>query len=173
MSPRDHSAQTSPDDVGFAVVNEVIEADPVEETPRKRSVLRRLRHRGRVDLITDAQKRTPEENYEHRKVVYMWLQGSRIPFLLASALTYLVWNNIPLAIICFAISVPLPWVAVVLANGAGEPREEREQNVYKPAQARYQAELAAAQSAATRGLPYEPTSPYADMGHDTEGPQWQ
>ena len=166
MNPTDASTNA-----GFDALNGIIDVDPVadgsqEAAPTLSTRLRRwgkrLRGRGGIDLITDAEKRTPEENYEHRKVVYMWLQGSRIPFLLASALTYLVWNNIPLAIICFMISVPLPWVAVVLANGAGEPRDEREQNVYKPAQARYQAQIAASHAAATRGLPQQPSSPYAD-----------
>lgn len=44
----------------------------------------------------------------------------------------MVWHAWFLAVVLFIISVPLPWVAVVIANGHGEPRDPREKNVYKP-----------------------------------------
>lgn len=85
-----------------------------------------------VELITDA-RQSPLENYEHRKRVYMWLQGLRIPFLVLAALTYLVWHTLLIAWIFIIISIPLPWIAVVIANGIGEPRDPRAPQVYKPA----------------------------------------
>lgn len=63
----------------------------------------------------------------------MWLQGLRIPFLVLAALTYLVWHTLLIAWIFIIISIPLPWIAVVIANGIGEPRDPRAPQVYKPA----------------------------------------
>ncbi|EPD70310.1 hypothetical protein HMPREF1219_00749 [Corynebacterium pyruviciproducens ATCC BAA-1742] len=97
-----------------------------------------VRRSSSVELITDQQKRTPWQNHEHRKVIYMWLQGMRIPFLVMSAISYLIWQNILLSWCLFLISIPLPWISVVIANGVGEPRDKREQNVYKPERIRAQ-----------------------------------
>ncbi|MDN6246938.1 MAG: DUF3099 domain-containing protein, partial [Corynebacterium casei] len=35
-----------------------------------------------------------------------------------------------------AITIPLPWIAVVFANARGQKRDPRERNTYKPALAR-------------------------------------
>ncbi|MEJ5927109.1 DUF3099 domain-containing protein [Corynebacterium sp. H128] len=93
--------------------------------------------RPKPELITDA-RLSPLENWEHRKRVYAWLQFSRIPFLLAAGATYMWLHNWILATILFAISIPLPGIAVVIANGAGEPKDGRQQQVYKPQVARAQ-----------------------------------
>ena len=121
----------------------VIDADAseVETDHSSQSSLRHwwsthARRSSSVELITDQEKRTPWQNHEHRKIIYMWMQGMRIPFLVGSAITYLVWHNILLSWVIFLISVPLPWISVVIANGAGEPRDKREQNVYRPEQVR-------------------------------------
>lgn len=121
----------------------VIDADisEVEDDSSSQSSLRHwwsthARRSSSVELITDQEKRTPWQNHEHRKIIYMWMQGMRIPFLVGSAITYLVWHNIILSWVIFLISVPLPWISVVIANGAGEPRDKREQNVYRPERAR-------------------------------------
>lgn len=91
--------------------------------------------RGKVALITDAH-RSPIENLHHRETLYKWLQGSRVPFLLASGVTYIWMHNIFLSVVLFCISIPLPWIAVVVANGVGEPKDPRTPSVYKPALAR-------------------------------------
>lgn len=101
-------------------------------------------------LITDA-KRTPYENLRHREVAYAWLQGARVPFLLASGATYMWWQNWWLSTLLFAISVPLPWIAVVIANGHGEPRDKRAPKVYKPAIARFELEHNAGPQALAAG----------------------
>lgn len=101
-------------------------------------------------LITDA-KRTPYENLRHRERVYAWLQGARVPFLLASGATYMWWQNWIVSALLFAISVPLPWIAVVIANGHGEPRDKRAPKVYKPAVARFEVEQAQAAQALQAG----------------------
>ncbi|MCX7537199.1 DUF3099 domain-containing protein [Corynebacterium sp. P5875] len=99
---------------------------------RRRGLRRLLPRRGRVELITDA-RQTPLDNLNARRRKYAILQGSRIPFLLASAATWVWWENTWISVILFVISVPLPWIAVVIGNGAGEPRDPRVKQVYKPA----------------------------------------
>ena len=89
-------------------------------------------------LITEMRE-TPLENHNKRVREYNWLQGARIPLLLAAALFYMVWQNIWIAAILTVISVPLPWIAVVVANNAGEKPDPRRPKVYKPAVARQQA----------------------------------
>lgn len=69
----------------------------------------------------------------------MWIQGMRLPFLFLAMLTYMWLHNMWLSAVLFIISVPLPWIAVVLANGIGEPRDPRAPAVYKPALMREQA----------------------------------
>lgn len=95
-------------------------------------------------LITDAE-RSPLENWEHRKRVYGWIQFIRVPFLIASGLSYLWLNNWIIAGILLVISVPLPGIAVVIANGQGEVKDERSKQVYKPQIARTQRTQALAQ----------------------------
>lgn len=54
-------------------------------------------------------------------------------------------HNWILATILFVISVPLPGIAVVIANGRGEAKDERTKQVYKPqiARAKHQLEVEA------------------------------
>ena len=99
-------------------------------------VSRWLRHH-RVELITDA-RQSPLENWQHRRTVYNWLQGSRIPILLLAGGAYWLWENWLITGILFAISVPLPWIAVVIANGVGQARDPRRPQVYKPQAVREQ-----------------------------------
>ena len=88
----------------------------------------RTRHRrgrrSQVELITDA-RQSPLENWQYRRTMYNWLQGSRIPILLTAGAVYWLWENWVITGILFLISVPLPWIAVVIANGVGQPRDPR------------------------------------------------
>lgn len=112
---------------------DVYDADgPVEEHRR-----RRLRPR-RGELITDA-RRSPEQNIRSREKTYLLLQGLRLPFILLSILAAWYWENWWLAGVLFIVSIPLPWIAVMIGNGQGEKRDPRQRNVYKPAAARAQA----------------------------------
>lgn len=110
-----------------------VDADEPAESRPKRFRLRSPN----AQLITSA-KRTPDQNRHSREKQYLILQLSRIPFILISMVFafsgFWVW-----ATIFFIISIPLPWIAVVIANGKGEVRDKRTQNVYKPAAARYAA----------------------------------
>ena len=62
------------------------------------------------------------------------------------------WENWWLALIFFCISIPLPWISVVIANDSNEVRDKRTANVYKPAAAR-QASLAYQQQAQLQSAP--------------------
>ena len=99
--------------------------------------LHRLR-RNNVPLVTTASY-SPTQNRKKREKQYMWIQGSRLPFLFLAMVTYMSMHNVWLSALLFVISVPLPWIAVVLANGIGEPRDARAPAVYKPAALREQA----------------------------------
>lgn len=104
------------------------------EISESNAVRARMRRRGRRALITDA-VRSPEQNRRSRERQYVILQGLRIPFILGAigAAFAQMWV---IASILFVISVPLPWIAVVLGNAKGDPRDSRMKNVYKPAAAR-------------------------------------
>ena len=104
-------------------------SDESEHSPKKR--LRKLFHRNEVLLITD-KKRTPMQDMRHRRRIYNVIQALRIPLLILAGVSWVMWHAWVLAIIIFIISIPLPWVAVVIANGHGSPRDPREKNVYKP-----------------------------------------
>ncbi|SER44709.1 DUF3099 domain-containing protein [Corynebacterium cystitidis] len=114
--------------------------DWVDVEPESPSATRSRKRRFRLRspnsfLITDA-KRSPEQNRHSRERSYLILQLSRVPFILVSIL-FAFLGNWWLATVFFIVSVPLPWISVVIANGRGEPRDSREKNVYKPAAARY------------------------------------
>lgn len=120
--------------------------DPADNSGAARG-RRRLLRRRRAELITTA-RRSPAENLRHRERVYTWLQLSRVPALLVSAGSYIWLGDWIFSGILFLISVPLPWIAVVIANGKGEVREKRTRNVYKPQAAReYYAAVEAARDA--------------------------
>ncbi|WIM66761.1 DUF3099 domain-containing protein [Corynebacterium breve] len=111
-----------------------VDADaPPEEHPRRRFSLRPRK----PELITDATT-SPEQNRHTREVKYLVLQLLRVPFIFAS-----IWLGFEQmwwpAAFFFTVSVPMPWIAVVIANGRGEPRDSRARNVYKPAVARHHA----------------------------------
>ncbi|MGP9723419.1 DUF3099 domain-containing protein [Corynebacterium sp. AOP40-9SA-29] len=85
-----------------------------------------------VSVITDA-RRSPLDDWRHRRRLYAGLQLSRIPLLGAAVGAY-GWLHSPVLAAVFAvISLPLPWVAVLLANEKSDDREKGEPKVYKPA----------------------------------------
>lgn len=94
----------------------------------------RRRRRGSRALITDA-VRSPEQNRRSRERQYAILQGLRLPFIFGAIAAAFAQMWV-IASILFVISVPLPWIAVVLGNAHGDPRDSRTKNVYKPAAAR-------------------------------------
>ncbi|MGB9308992.1 MAG: DUF3099 domain-containing protein [Mycobacterium sp.] len=77
-------------------------------------------------LITSA---APSYEEEHRARVrkYLTLMSIRVPALILAALAYGAWHNGLISLAIVAASVPLPWMAVLIANDrpprrADEPR---------------------------------------------------
>jgi hypothetical protein len=81
---------------------------------------------GRPVLITAA---APSYEVQHRERVrkYLTLMAFRVPALVLAALAYGAWHNGLISLLIVAVSVPLPWMAVLIANDrpprrADEPR---------------------------------------------------
>jgi hypothetical protein len=81
---------------------------------------------GRPVLITAA---APSYEVQHRERVrkYLTLMAFRIPALVFAAVAYGLWHNGLISLLIVAASVPLPWIAVLIANDrpprrADEPR---------------------------------------------------
>ncbi|ORB16762.1 DUF3099 domain-containing protein [Mycobacterium noviomagense] len=81
---------------------------------------------GRPVLITAA---APSYEVQHRERVrkYLTLMAFRVPALVLAALAYGAWHNGLISLLIVAASVPLPWMAVLIANDrpprrADEPR---------------------------------------------------
>jgi hypothetical protein len=81
---------------------------------------------GRPVLITAAAP-SYELQYRQRVRKYFTLMAFRIPALVLAAIAYGLWHNGLVSLLIVAVSVPLPWMAVLIANdrpprGANEPR---------------------------------------------------
>ncbi len=81
---------------------------------------------GRPILITAA---APAYEVQHRQRVkkYLTIMSFRIPCLILAALAYGQWHNGLVSLAIVAVSIPLPWIAVLIANDrpprrADEPR---------------------------------------------------
>ena len=78
-------------------------------------------------LITDA-ARSYEEDLRARKRRYGLMMGMRIPCMILAAVFYQTpW----LAVTLLVLSIPLPWMAVLIANDRRPPKKE-EVNRYRP-----------------------------------------
>jgi hypothetical protein len=79
---------------------------------------------GRPVLITQA---APPYEEEHRQRVrkYLTIMSFRIPALILAAAAYGVWENGWVSLLIIAVSIPLPWVAVLIAND--RPPRKREE----------------------------------------------
>src|ERR1700743_1918016 len=71
----------------------------------------------------------PSYEVQHRQRVrkYLTIMSFRIPALLLAAVAYGMWHNGLLSLAIVAASIPLPWIAVLIANDrpprrADEPR---------------------------------------------------
>jgi Protein of unknown function (DUF3099) len=81
---------------------------------------------GRPVLITAA---APAYEEQHRARVrkYVILMSCRVPALILAAVAYSVWENGLISLAIIVVSIPLPWIAVLIANdrpprSADEPR---------------------------------------------------
>ncbi len=70
---------------------------------------------GRPVLITAA---APSYDEQHRARVrkYLALMAFRIPALILAAVAYGAWHNGLISLAIVAVSLPLPWMAVLIAN---------------------------------------------------------
>lgn len=78
---------------------------------------------GRPILITGA---APSYEVQHRERVrkYLTLMFWRIPALILAAVAYGIWQNGLISLAIILVSVPLPWMAVLIANDRPPRRAE-------------------------------------------------
>jgi hypothetical protein len=70
---------------------------------------------GRPVLITTAAP-SYEEERRARVRKYVTLMACRVPALILAAVAYGAWHNGLISLLIVAVSVPLPWMAVLIAN---------------------------------------------------------
>lgn len=86
---------------------------------------------GQPVLITRAEY-SYEEQHRARVRKYLTLMFWRIPAFLAAAIAYGIWHNGLLSLAILAASIPLPWMAVLIANDR-PPRRAEEPRRYPDA----------------------------------------
>ncbi|MGB3773242.1 MAG: DUF3099 domain-containing protein [Rhodococcus sp. (in: high G+C Gram-positive bacteria)] len=79
-------------------------------------------------LITEA-KTSVEEQHRKRVRKYLFIMSFRIPALVLAALAYSAWQNPWIAMAIVGVSIPLPWMAVLIANDR-PPRTAEEPSRY-------------------------------------------
>ncbi len=86
---------------------------------------------GRPVLITRA---APSYEVQHRQRVrkYLALMFWRVPALIAAAVAYGIWENGLISLAILVASIPLPWIAVLVANDR-PPRRAEEPRRYESA----------------------------------------
>ena len=77
-------------------------------------------------LITDAAQ-SPQDELAQRKRRYTLMMGMRVPFMILAAVFY---DTPWLAVGLLVLSIPLPWMAVIIANDR-LPRKTEKVNRYK------------------------------------------
>lgn len=78
---------------------------------------------GQPVLITRAEY-SYEEQHRARVRKYLKIMFWRIPAFLAAATAYGIWHNGLLSLAILAASIPLPWIAVLIANDRPPRRAE-------------------------------------------------
>ncbi|MDX1883117.1 DUF3099 domain-containing protein [Mycolicibacterium sp. 120270] len=78
---------------------------------------------GRPVLITAA---APAHEEQHRQRVrkYLTIMAFRIPALILAAAAYGIWENGLISLAILVASIPLPWIAVLIANDRPPRRAE-------------------------------------------------
>ena len=86
---------------------------------------------GRPILITTA---APSYEEEHRARVrkYLTLMAFRVPALILAALAYGAWHNGLISLAIVGVSVPLPWMAVLIANDRPPRRSDEPRRFDEP-----------------------------------------
>jgi hypothetical protein len=78
---------------------------------------------GRPVLITAAEP-SYEEQHRARVRKYLTMMSFRIPALILAALAYGQWHNGLISLAIIALSLPLPWMAVLIANDRPPRRKD-------------------------------------------------
>lgn len=84
---------------------------------------------GRPVLITRAAQ-PYEEQHRQRVRKYLTIMSFRIPALILAAAAYGVWHNGLISLAIIVASIPLPWIAVLIANDR-PPRRAEEPRRYE------------------------------------------
>jgi hypothetical protein len=84
---------------------------------------------GRPVLITRAAP-AYEEQQRERVRKYVILMACRVPALILAAVAYGIWQNGLISLAIIVVSVPLPWMAVLIANDR-PPRRAEEPRRYQ------------------------------------------
>lgn len=118
---------------------------------------------GRPVLITGA---APSYEVQHRERVrkYLTLMFWRVPALILAAVAYGIWHNGLISLAILLVSVPLPWMAVLIANDR-PPRRAEEPRRYDSAR-RIPLFPTAERPALERGTRPGPQSEEGDQPHD-------
>lgn len=82
-------------------------------------------------LITEAQPSYDDELAARRRR-YTLMMSLRIPCLVAAGLTYQFWQLWWLSLIILAVSIPLPWMAVLIANDRPARKREHVNRFHQP-----------------------------------------
>jgi hypothetical protein len=82
-------------------------------------------HRAEPVLITDA-RMSPQDELAERKRRYSIMMAMRVPFMILAAVFY---DTPWLAVTLLVVSIPLPWMAVLIANDR-LPRKSEKVNRY-------------------------------------------
>jgi len=84
---------------------------------------------GQPVLITRAAQ-PYEQQHRERVRKYLTIMSLRVPALLFAALAYGIWHNGMISLAILVASIPLPWIAVLIANDR-PPRRAEEPRRYK------------------------------------------
>ncbi|GAB5906411.1 DUF3099 domain-containing protein [Mycobacteroides chelonae] len=112
---------------------------------------------GHPVLITAAAV-SVEEQHRARVRRYLTLMAFRIPALLGAAWAYSVWHNGWISLAILAASIPLPWMAVLIANDR-PARKAEEPRRYGPQEHRHSLFPTAERRAIDPAPPPQPHTP--------------
>ena len=88
------------------------------------------RHDDDPVLITEAQVSFDDE-FAVRKRRYSIIMACRIPCLVLAGVSYMLFGSALIAVLLIVLSVPLPWIAVLIANDR-LPKKAGKVNRYQP-----------------------------------------
>jgi len=110
----------SPNAGGF--FRDTLNQGPVPPPRKREGFFRPAKQDGPV-LITEAAP-SLEQQHKDRVRRYSILMGFRIPCLVLAALAYGQWHNALISLAIIGVSIPLPWIAVLVANDRPPRRKD-------------------------------------------------